>query len=92
MISFFEAALDTLSIHRIGNKLQDEHYILSDAPVSIQDEQLGGLLMHYFVNPYGKINEVYHFYHSSGDLNLKRTISRKLSLAIRPLFMRTASR
>ncbi|MGZ3751280.1 MAG: nucleoid-associated protein [Mucilaginibacter sp.] len=70
MISFFEAALETLSIHRIGNKLQEEHYVLSEAPIPIQDEQLNSLLMHYFVSPYARINEVYRFYHSSDDLNL----------------------
>lgn len=70
MISFFEATLKNLSIHRIGNKIQDEHYILSDEPLKVEDEQLSSLLMQYFVTPYTKINEVYRFYHSSDDLNL----------------------
>ncbi|RYY06532.1 MAG: nucleoid-associated protein, partial [Sphingobacteriaceae bacterium] len=70
MISFFEASLTQLSIHRVGNKLQDEFYVLSEAPVPELDETLNKLLMQYFLSPYEKVNERYRLHHSSGDLNL----------------------
>jgi len=70
MIAAFEANLNQVSIHRVGNKLLDEFYVLSDAPLGIQDELLNKLLMQYFLTPFEKVNEVYRFMHSTDDLNL----------------------
>ncbi|WP_432714141.1 nucleoid-associated protein [Pedobacter sp.] len=70
MISFFEASLAELSIHRIGNKAEDEFYVLSDQSLVIQDEQLKELLLQYFLSPYLKVNEIYRFFHPNDDLNL----------------------
>ncbi|MBS1524278.1 MAG: nucleoid-associated protein [Bacteroidetes bacterium] len=70
MISFFEAAIASLSIHRVGNRLNEEGYVLSEAPLAVQDELLNNILMQYFVSPFTKTNEVYRFYHASDDLNL----------------------
>ncbi|MFI5160389.1 MAG: nucleoid-associated protein [Sphingobacteriales bacterium] len=70
MISFFESSLTHLSIHHVGNPLQDERYALSDTPVSLADETLKGILNLYFSGPFGKVNEIYHLYHPSDDLNL----------------------
>ncbi len=70
MISYFEASLEALSIHYIGNQSQDEHYVFSDVPVTLQGEELNNLLKQYLLEPFSKINEVYRFYHSSGNLNL----------------------
>ncbi|MBS1529134.1 MAG: nucleoid-associated protein [Bacteroidetes bacterium] len=70
MISFFEAAIRSLSIHRLGNRLNDEGYVLSEAPLAVEDELLGSLLMQYFVTPFTKTSEMYRFYHASDDLNL----------------------
>jgi hypothetical protein len=70
MISFYEAALAELSIHRIGNKAQDEFYVLSEQSLQIQDELLKNLLLQYFLTPYAKVNEIYRFTHPNDDLNL----------------------
>jgi len=70
MISFFEASLAELSIHRIGNKSQDEFYVLSEASIALQDELLSNLLQQYFLSSFEKVNEVYRFMHPNGDLNL----------------------
>jgi len=70
MISFFEASLKQLSIHHTGNKLLEEYYKLSDAPLKIEDEILSNLLMQYFLKPFEKVNEVYHLYHPSDNLQL----------------------
>jgi hypothetical protein len=70
MISFFEATLSQLSIHRIGNKLLDERFVLSEQPINIDDELLSTLLKQYFMGSYDKVNEVYRLYHPSDDLNL----------------------
>ncbi|MBG6234821.1 hypothetical protein IWX76_001389 [Pedobacter sp. CAN_A7] len=70
MISFFEASLAELSIHRIGNKSADEFYVLSDESLVLADEQLKELLLQYFLSPYLKVNEIYRFFHPNDDLNL----------------------
>ncbi|AOM76685.1 nucleoid-associated protein [Pedobacter steynii] len=70
MISFFEASLAELSIHRIGNKSQDEFYVLSEKSIPIKDNMLSNLLQQYFLGPYAKVNEVYRFFHPNNDLNL----------------------
>ncbi|TCC86273.1 nucleoid-associated protein [Pedobacter hiemivivus] len=73
MISFFEASLAELSIHRIGNKSEDEFYVLSEKSIAIRDITLSNLLQQYFLSPYEKVNEVYRFIHPNGDLNLNET-------------------
>ena len=70
MVSFYEASLAQLSIHRVGNKAQDEFYVLSENSISISDNVLNNLLIHYFLSPYEKVNEIYRFYHPNDDLKL----------------------
>lgn len=70
MISFFEASLAELSIHRIGNKAQDEFYVLSEQSIALKDNLLSNLLQQYFLSPFEKTNEIYHFFHPNTDLNL----------------------
>ncbi|MBK1442006.1 nucleoid-associated protein [Parapedobacter sp. ISTM3] len=65
-----DAVIEQLAIHRVGNKLQDEFYVLSDHPIALEDELLGQLLMHYFLSPFAKVNEVYRLFHASGTLAL----------------------
>lgn len=66
-----DATFEQLSIHRVGNKSQDEFYVLSDDPIDLsQDEVLPELLMQYFMRPFAKANEVYRFYHPNDDLQL----------------------
>lgn len=66
-----EATFEQLAVHRVGNKAQDEFYVLSDEPIDLsQDEVLPDLLMQYFMKPFSKANEVYRFYHPNEDLQL----------------------
>jgi hypothetical protein len=60
MFSFFEASLDQISVHSVGNKVQDEFYILSDQTLNIDDHVLKNLLIKYFLSPFEKGNEVYY--------------------------------
>ena len=70
MISHFEASLTSLSVHRVGNKMLDEHIVLSEQPVYIKDALLNHLLLQYFLGSYEKVNEVYHFYHPGDKLDM----------------------
>src|SRR6202012_5101209 len=70
MVTFFEASLDTISVHHVGNQSQSELYALSDHPLVLKDELISSLLKQYFLTPFEKAVEVYHLMHSSGDLDL----------------------
>lgn len=70
MISYFLAVLSQPTIHKVGNKLLDEHLSLSEHSLKIDDEVLDNLLMNYFLKPFEKVNEIYRFDHPNGDLNL----------------------
>lgn len=70
MVTAFEASLDTISVHHIGNQTVGEMYALSDHPLELKDETIAGLLKQYFLSPFQKAVEVYHLMHSSGDLSL----------------------
>lgn len=74
MISYFEATLNTISIHQPGNKLLNEKYKLLALPLTIKDETLNKLLLQYFLNPFEKVNEIYRLSHPSKDLQLNEVI------------------
>jgi len=66
-----DANFENLSIHHVGNKTNDEFYILSDQPIDIHnDEVLPDLLMQYFMKPFAKVTEVYRFFHPNEELQL----------------------
>jgi 37-kD nucleoid-associated bacterial protein len=70
MITFFEAALQQISVHKIGNKQLDEPLVLSERPLQLDDEILNNLLMQYFLQPFEKINELSRLHHATGNLQL----------------------
>src|SRR5471030_2943531 len=69
MVTYFEATLDIISVHHIGNSSQNEMYALSQQPLEFKDELIPKLLMQYFLTPFEKTNEVYHLMHTS-DLEM----------------------
>ena len=70
MVTYFDATLAKISVHRVGNKSLNEFYSLSENTLSIEDETLRRLLMQYFLSPFEKSYEVFRFTHSSDDINL----------------------
>lgn len=69
MISSTDASLINVSIHRVGNKTQDEYFSLSDRPLELNGE-LNKILLQYFLAPFDKVHEIYRFYHPNNDLEL----------------------
>lgn len=58
---FFESSsVQSVAIHRVGNKETSEGYILSAKPVQLS-EMLQDLLVTYFISPF-KVEEYYHLY------------------------------
>lgn len=72
MLDFSEAELSKLSIHQIGNKLNEEGIIVSQEEVTINDN-ISSLLTTYFTKPF-KNQEFYNFTHES-DLNFNEVFS-----------------
>ena len=70
MISYVEATLQSLSIHKTGNKHLEEPLRLSEQPLVLEDDILSDLLMQYFLQPFEKVNEIYRLNHTSGNLQL----------------------
>ncbi len=70
MITFFECTMQQLAVHKTGNKYLDESLVLSEQPLPVVDEVLNDLLMQYFLRPFEKANDLYHFTHATGNLSL----------------------
>ncbi len=73
MIHTESSILNHLVVHFVGNKHDEEGINLSKKPLQLQDEDVEGLLMKYFLSPF-KNNEYYHFFHDS-DLSLNEMYS-----------------
>ncbi|MEA1873521.1 MAG: nucleoid-associated protein [Bacteroidota bacterium] len=61
MISFNDSKLNSISVHHVGNQMNDGSLHLSKAPVPF-DEELYDLFLLYFLKNF-KITELFHFYH-----------------------------
>lgn len=71
MIDFTEITLESICIHKVGNKLRDEGIKVSDRNLSLGNEDTKKYLLRYFLSPFSN-NEVYNFYYPT-DLNLNDT-------------------
>lgn len=69
MISFGNCEITNLSAHRVGNKANDETLYLSETSLEIEDDELNGLLMQYFLKPFTS-EEFYNFTFSNGEFEL----------------------
>lgn len=80
MISYFDATLEHLSIHKVGNKQASDPLLLSEHPAKIEDENLTALLLRYFITPFEKIQESFRFFHTSDKLELNEIYSFSRSI------------
>ncbi|MET3211287.1 UNVERIFIED_CONTAM: hypothetical protein ABIC26_004254 [Paenibacillus sp. PvR008] len=68
MFDFTDVQIENLVIHKVGNKMRDEEYVLSKHEYLNLDENLRGLLLKYFLSPF-KSDIFYRFNHET-DINL----------------------
>lgn len=68
MIDFSESYIEKLTIHKIGNKYNNDGFHIN-TELSENDKETEDLLIEYFTRPFTKYNECYEFTHTS-DLNL----------------------
>lgn len=67
MINLFNAQIDSLSLHRVGNKNKNEGLFLSDEPQPLNDETRG-LLKEFFLKPFREKEENYFKLSHEADL------------------------
>jgi hypothetical protein len=67
MINLFNTQIDTLSVHRVGNKSRAEELFISEQPYSVTDEILP-LIKEYFFRPFRDKEE--NYYQFAHDVHL----------------------
>lgn len=72
MLIFADSKIEDIAVHRVGNKAQDEFYILSDQSLDLDelDDETQAYLMRFFTDPFNKSPRVFRLFHNNGDLNL----------------------
>jgi len=69
MINYNSCIIEELSVHRVGNKTNDEEIQLSDQSIAVVDESLSEILLNYFLKPFDG-EELYNFTFSGGEVEL----------------------
>lgn len=67
MINLYTTQIETISIHRVGNKNKSEGVFLSEQPFALNDETTG-LLKEYFFKPFREKEENYFHFYNDVDL------------------------
>ncbi|MGJ1244309.1 nucleoid-associated protein [Sphingobacterium multivorum] len=72
MLFFQDSKIKAVSVHKVGNKIRDEFYQLSDSPLNIdaQDNDTRLLLMNFFCSPFPPDSPVHRLYHPNESLDL----------------------
>ncbi|MCW3082938.1 MAG: hypothetical protein JWP12_304 [Bacteroidetes bacterium] len=69
MLNHINCNIDKVSVHRIGNKTNDEELVLSGEPLDTSDGRLKELLIKFFLQPFAA-PEFYSFTFSNNDITL----------------------
>ncbi len=67
MINLYNAQIESLSIHRVGNKSRNENIFLSETPFQLNDE-ITPLIKEYFLKPFREKEENYYQFFHETDL------------------------
>ena len=68
MINLFNTQIDTLSIHRVGNKSRNEAIFLSESPFVLNDE-ITPLMKEFFFKAFREKEENYYQFAHEVDLD-----------------------
>ncbi len=71
MLNLYPAHIESLSIHRVGNKSRNEGIFLSAAPYPLNDE-VTALLKEYFLSPFRSKEENYFHFGNEVDVGFNR--------------------
>jgi len=67
MINLYPAQIESISLHRVGNKNKNEGIFLSAEPLTLNDET-SGLLKEYFFRPFREKEE--NYYHLTNEIDV----------------------
>lgn len=67
MINLFNTQIESISLHKVGNKSRNEPIFLSDEPYNLSDE-ITPLLKEFFLKPFREKEEVYYQFAHDVDL------------------------
>ncbi|TAI49394.1 nucleoid-associated protein [Flagellimonas allohymeniacidonis] len=67
MLNLYPTQIESVSLHRVGNKSKNEPTFLSSSPFSLTDE-MAGLLKEYFFRPFREKEENYYRFSNEVDL------------------------
>ena len=79
MINLYATQIDTISLHRVGNKNKGEAIFLSEGSFALNDETTG-LLKEYFFKPFREKEE--NYFHFSNDVDVEFNEMYKIVSAI----------
>ena len=74
MINLYNATIETLSLHKVGNKSREEDIFLSDQTFSLSDE-ITPLIKEFFLKPFREKEEVYYRFDHEVDLEFNDMFS-----------------
>jgi len=69
MLDHSVSTLDEVSVHRVGNKNNDEELLISKHRLDISDKSVEELLQKFFLNQF-KSEEYFNFTFSNDDFNM----------------------
>ncbi|TLP80387.1 nucleoid-associated protein [Maribacter sp. ACAM166] len=79
MINLYATQIDSISIHRVGNKNKNEGIFLSEEPFNLNDETTG-LLKEYFFKPFREKEE--NYYKLSNEVDVEFNELYKIANAV----------
>ncbi|WP_190809347.1 nucleoid-associated protein [Flagellimonas sp. S3867] len=74
MLNLYSAQIESVSLHRVGNKSKNEPIFLSSEPFSLNDE-MAGLLKEYFFKPFREKEENYFKFAHEVDLEFNEVFT-----------------
>ncbi|MCL6272743.1 nucleoid-associated protein [Muricauda sp. 2012CJ35-5] len=79
MLNLYPAQIESVSLHRVGNKSKNESIFLSQEPFSLNDE-MSGLLKEYFFKPFREKEENYYRFDHEVDLEFNEVFKSVVTI------------
>ena len=91
MLNLYASQIESVSLHRVGNKHRGEPLFLSESPYRLNDEQ-NGLLKEYFQKPFREKEENYYCFHHEAALEFHPVFEAASAIFANPASLHEASR
>lgn len=83
MLNLYNAQIESISLHRVGNKSKNETAFLSAEPFTLNDE-MSGLLKEYFFKPFREKEENYYRFANDVDVEFNEVFKSVAELFENP--------